>query len=483
MMKLDLDTATRGDLWQQVVGEMERYHDQISEVRVAPVLDIGSIRDRLSAFDFERGMPPSEAVCFAVNGMWRDQVHTPHPRYFGLFNPAPTSMGIAGDALVAAFNPQIAAWSHSPFASEVERHLILALGRRFGYPGDAIDGVFASGGAEANHTAVLCALTHASPRFAREGVRAMASSPLLYVSALSHDSVLKAARLCGLGTDAVRIVAVDSRLRLAPETVGAAMERDRAAGNAPIMLVATAGSTSAGVIDDIAGLGAIARRHGAWFHVDAAWGGMAALLPELYSLLDGIGQADSITFDAHKSLSTPMGAGIFLTRHPDILEHTFRVNADYMPRDGASQAGNMIDPFAHSMQWSRRFTGLKLFLSLAVAGWEGYAGALRHQVAMGERLCRQARADGWKVVNDTPLPLALLTDGGGVDAAAVAQAVVASGEAWVSSVRLPSGAAAIRACITNYRTQPADVDALIASLGRARAALGSASGGAQRTRA
>ncbi|HEY7855303.1 MAG TPA: aminotransferase class V-fold PLP-dependent enzyme, partial [Terriglobales bacterium] len=347
------------------------------------------------------------------------------------------------------------------------------------YPDGAIDGVFASGGAEANHTAVLCALTHSAPGFAREGVRALGASPLIYVSAFSHDSVLKAARLCGLGTDAVRIIAVDAKLRLAPAAVAAAMERDRAAGSRPVMLVVTAGSTSAGVVDDIAGLVAVAARHGVWFHVDAAWGGMAALLPELRPLLAGIERADSITFDAHKSLSTPMGAGIFLTRHPDILERTFRVSADYMPRDGAKITEHAIDPFAHSMQWSRRFTGLKLFLSLAVAGWEGYAAALRHQVAMGERLRKRARADGWQIVNDTPLPLALLTDAGGKDAAAVAQAVVASGEAWVSSVRLPAGETAIRACITNYRTQTADVDALIASLGRARAALGSAYGGAR----
>src|SRR5207344_2531572 len=114
---------------------------------------------------------PLAALDFAVNGLWKHQVHTPHPRYYGLFNPAPSTMGIAADTLVAAFNPQIAAWSHSPFAAEVERHLVRAFGARLGYA--ETDGVFCSGGAEANHTALLAALGSTFPAFGERGVRAL----------------------------------------------------------------------------------------------------------------------------------------------------------------------------------------------------------------------------------------------------------------------------------------------------------------------
>jgi len=195
-------------------------------------------------------------------------------------------------------------------------------------------------------------------------------------------------------------------------------------------------------------------------------------VPELRPVLEGISRASSVTFDAHKWLSVPMGAGMYITRHPGILERTFRVAAGYMPREGAALP--VADPYAHSMQWSRRFIGLKLFLSLAVAGWEGYAEAIRHQTAMGERLRERLREEGWEVVNETPLPVVCFVDRGAAGRSAaflegVAADVVASGEAWISTAVLGEVGPALRACITNYRTAPEDVDALVAVLGRARA--------------
>jgi len=240
----------------------------------------------------------------------------------------------------------------------------------------------------------------------------------------------------------------------------------------PFLAVATAGTTGAGAVDPVAEVVDLCAREGLWAHVDAAWGGAAALLPELFPLLEGTGRADSVTVDAHKWLSVPMGAGVFLTRHPDVLERTFRVAATYMPRE--AEGLDVHDPFAHSMQWSRRFIGLKVFLSLAVAGLDGYAAAMRHMVAMGEELRAALAAAGFLLVNRTPLPLVCFVEGDdpeGRHAPALAQAVVASGRAWVSSVALPGGRAAVRACITNFRTTEADVRALVSALSAARAAV------------
>ncbi|MGN6592362.1 MAG: pyridoxal phosphate-dependent decarboxylase family protein [Terriglobales bacterium] len=497
---LALDPDVRLQLWQKLSTEIERYLRLIPTAPVAPALDPAALRALLAPFDFAQPLAPAEALQFAVEGLWRHQVHTPHPRYFGLFNPAPTTMGVAADALVAAFNPQIAAWSHSPFAAEVERHLVLALAVKFGYDPASSDGVFTSGGAEANHTALLCALTHTFPEYAAGGARALPQPPTVYVSSLSHHSVVKAARLCGLGTDAVRVLPADSSLRLDPAAVAAAIRRDRAAGFRPLLLVSTLGATGTGTMDPIAALADLAAAERLWLHADAAWGGMAALVPELRPAIAGIERADSITFDAHKSLSVPMAAGMFLTRHPAILERTFRVGEDYMPRDaeflrspgqgpegprsGASTSGMagearqgpapINDPFAHSMQWSRRFIGLKLFLSLAVAGWQGYEEVLRHQTEMGQELRRAAMAEGWQVVNDTPLPLVCLALRPGGDppevTAAIVRHAVASGKVWVSAAALPGPRAAVRCCITNFRTQPQDLAALLETLREARQA-------------
>lgn len=464
---LQLAEETRRQLWDSLLHEVEAYTRNVHQLPVSPELDATAIRNYLTQFDFDEPLEAVEAVRNAAAALTKWQVHTPHPRYFGLFNPAPTTMGIAADALVAAFNPQIAAWSHSPFAAEVENHLIRALGEKFGYPSEAVDGTFCSGGMEANHTAVLCALTRHFPEFPERGLRAAVRQPVLYASAESHHSFLKAARLTGLGMEAVRMIEADETLRMPADRVRAAIAADRAAGFEPFLIVATAGTTSAGVVDPLADLASLSESEGLWFHTDAAWGGAAALLPELRHILNGLERSDSITFDAHKWLSVPMGAALFLTRHREILTDTFRVPTAYMPKEAAGM--DVVDPHLHSMQWSRRFIGLKVFLSLLVAGWDGYRTAIRHQTAMGDLLRRELLADGWTVVNQTPLPVVCFADPGGEAERqrAIALRVVQSGEAWISST-IVGGKTVIRACITHYGTTPEDVQALVSSLRRAR---------------
>jgi glutamate/tyrosine decarboxylase-like PLP-dependent enzyme len=328
---------------------------------------------------------------------------------------------------------------------------------------------------EANHTAVLTALVRQFPEFSRRGARALAAQPVLYVSTEAHHSLLKAARLCGLGTDAVHEIPVEESLRMDPEVLASRIAQDRGQGFAPFMAVATAGTTNAGVIDPLAAIAEVAAREKLWLHVDAAWGGAAALVPELRPLLDGIERADSITFDAHKWLSVPMGAGIYLTRHTDILDRTFRTAVTYMPREAAEL--DVVDPCMHSIQWSRRAIGLKVFLSLAVAGWEGYAAAIRHMVAMGVLLREQLEASSWQVINQTPLPLCCFVDSRHAEGRsadylhALAMKVVGSGKAWISTTRLAGSVPVLRACITNYRTSTDDIAALMDALEEARRQL------------
>jgi glutamate/tyrosine decarboxylase-like PLP-dependent enzyme len=291
---------------------------------------------------------------------------------------------------------------------------------------------------------------------------------VVYVSTEAHHSFLKAARVSGIGTQAVSSVPVDERLGMDVAALEKAIAKDRRDGRLPVMLVATAGTTSAGAIDPLPALASIAQAHNLWFHVDAAWGGAAVLVPELRPFLDGCKHADSITFDAHKWLSVPMGAGIFLTRHPDVLLRAFQVVNTYMPKDARGLP--VIDPYSHSLQWSRRFIGLKVFLSLAVAGWSGYEEAIRHQTEMGELLRVALRKGGWRIINDTPLPVVCFTDPGGEDAPHLQQIVaevLRRGEAWISTTVI-GGKPVIRACITNYATSEREVQALVASLEKAR---------------
>lgn len=465
-----LSAPVRARLWKRVISAIEDYACNVEHGRVTPELAPQKIRSLLEPFDFAQSRDPVATADFLIRSLRQFQTHTPHPRYYGLFNPAPATMGIAADTIAAAFNPQLAAWSHSPLAIEIERHLIRAFGRRFGQK--RMDGTFCSGGAEANHTALLTALAHSFPEFAARGLRAVARQPVLYVSDEGHHSFHKAARLCGLGTDAVHEIPVNRDRRMDIHALAATIASDRRRGFAPFMAVATAGTTNAGAIDAIPQIADVAAREKIWLHVDAAWGGAAALTPEMRPLLRGVERADSIAFDAHKWLSVPMGAGIYMTPHPEILDKTFRVGAPYMPKEAAGLG--VIEPCLRSIQWSRRAIGLKVFLSLSVAGWDGYAAAIRHMIRMGNALRRELRGGGWKLVNRTPLPLVCFVDGTyrkGREADfldKVALEVVRSGEAWISTTRLSGRTPVLRACITNYRTSFADIRALVRSLAKAR---------------
>ena len=467
-----LDEPQRRAVWERVAAAIEAHVDGVNALPVAPRLDPFALRALVADVDFARPLPAARVLDLVIDGLQRHQVHTTHPGYYGLFNPCPSTLSVAGDALVAAFNPQIAAWSHSPFAAEVESHLLRAFAVRFGYPAGASDGVFCSGGAEANHTALLCALGTAFPAALEDGVRGLDRQPLLYVSAEAHHSFLKAARVSGLGMGAVRTVPVDEHLQMDVASLTRLIDEDRRKGHAPFLLVATAGTTGAGAIDPTGALAAVAAREKLWLHVDAAWGGALVAAPELLPLLGGVARADSITVDAHKWLSVPMGAGMFLTRHPLVLERTFRVAAGYMPRD--AEGLPIVDPYAHSLQWSRRAIGMKLFVSLAAAGWDGYAEVVRGMTALGRVLRARLAEAGWRAVNHTPLPLVCFVDARHPEGERlphlqkIAEAVLASGRAWINAVALGTGQAALRACITNHRTTVADVDALVEALAQAR---------------
>lgn len=390
-------------------------------------------------------------------------VHTMHPGYFGLFNPTAIFPGIVADLITAHLNPQLAVWSHAPVAVEIERRVIAELSERFGWPVGETGGHFTSGGAEANHSALLLALTKAEPGFANGGARAFVRAPCMYASADSHLAWMKIAHAVGIGRTALRLIQTDGQGRMDPVHLRATIASDIAAGHRPAFIAATAGTTNAGMIDPLEACVAIARDYRLWLHVDAAWGGALAMLPEGRAALAGIESADSITVDAHKWLSVPMGAGMLLCRHTGVLSDTFRVAASYMP------AGlDSIDPYTHSMQWSRRFIGLKLFLSLATLGWAGYRSLIQHSLAMSAQLRTRLAASGWTMANNSPLSVVCFTHpSGSLDLEAIAARVVADGRAWLSTAQF-EGRKVLRACITSHRTSMLQLEQLVRALQEAR---------------
>lgn len=437
------------------------------EARVGGSVDGIDLGARLQAYDFEGAVPMQTLVADMFDLLGTHAIRSDHPRYFGLFNPPALPAAIAGDLIAATVNPQLAVRSHAPAAIEIERKLLRLFGTRIGWEADEVSGAFTSGGSEANHTALLAALARRYPEWPERGLRGIKVRPAIYVSAQAHLAWIKIARSAGLGSDAVRLVPTRDGMRLDGETLEKFVTAE--VGFDPVLVVATAGTTAHGAIDDLPGIAAVASRLGAHLHVDAAWAGGALLADEVRALLPGIEKADSVTIDPHKWLCVPMGAGMYLSRDWAPLETAFGVSTGYMPSASREQR----DPYIHSLQWSRRFIGLKLFVALSNLGVDGYAEMIRHQLTLGRYLRSVLLARGWQVLNDSALPLVCFAPEVAVEQQdagmrAITDQVVTTGKAWLSTVDL-HGRLVIRACITSYETTHADVDALLDLLDEARA--------------
>jgi aromatic-L-amino-acid/L-tryptophan decarboxylase len=429
---------------------------------VAPTLDLDAFRRELDGFDFGAPAPLGRIIGWTLAQLGRGVTQVTNPRYFGLFNPAPTFPAQCADRIVASFNPQLATATTSPAAVEIEAHVIRTVARRAGLPPEST-GHFTSGGAEANYTALICALTRAEPRFTESGARAFAGAPVFYVSRESHLAWFKIAHQAGIGRAAVRLVATDGTGRMDASALAAMIEADRAEGLAPVMIAATAGTTNAGMIDPLAACAETARRFGLWFHVDAAWGGALIASDRFRGRLAGVERAQSVTIDAHKWFAVTMGCGMFFARDPSILSATFQANNDYMPSHHAGR-----DPYLNSVQWSRRFLGLRLFLSLAAAGWEGYARHVEHAIELAALLKAELRARSWTIANDSPVAVVCAEPpAGSADIPILVQRVLASGRAWVSAATFESHPV-VRACITHGETTSEDVVELVEALEAAR---------------
>jgi glutamate/tyrosine decarboxylase-like PLP-dependent enzyme len=425
---------------------------------VAPTLDMQQFRNELQAFDFNEPRPLQEALRWAIERMEHGIVQMSNPRYFGLFNPGANFPAQCADRLAASFNPQLASSASSPVPVALESHVVRAVAQRAGF-GDDASGHFATGGSEANYTALICALTAAHRNFSADGVRAFAGPVRFYTSKDCHIAWLKIAHQAGVGRTALRLIDTDGRGRMDPQALLKAITEDRAAGAVPVMIIATAGTTGACMIDPLHACADIAQQQSLWLHVDAAWGGAALASNRLRRVLDGIERADSITIDAHKWLATTMGCALFISRRADLLSEAFHASTNFMPSSLAA-----VDPYLNSVQWSRRFLGLRLFLALATAGWEGLGAHVERGVEVIERVKERLLASGWRIANDSPLAVLDAVPPAALgEVRPLVRRVVSSGRAWVAPTTF-EGQDVVRICATNGETAIGDVDALVAAL-------------------
>jgi aromatic-L-amino-acid decarboxylase len=457
-------------VWEQVGQEIEDFLGGIRALPVSSSPRPDVVRHAVeSRFDFVEPIPLPDLTRQVIDLLRQYTVHVTHPRYFGLFNPSVSAAGIAGDALVALYNPQLAAWSHSPAANEIERATLRHFARALGLDADASSANFTTGGLEANLSAIVVALTHRFPAYARDGVSGLGAKPVIYVTSESHHSFVKICRIAGLGVDTLREVPATAAFTMDVAALRDIIDLDTRTGRCPFLIVGTAGTTGGGMVDPLPELADIAAASNVWLHIDAAWGGAAVLVPRLRPALRGIERADSITWDAHKWLSVPMGAGMFFCRHADASRRAFDVSTSYMPSGTGEETA---DQYRTTLQWSRRAIGLKLFMSLAEKGSSGLAQQIDHQARIGDALRAKLNGAGWIVVNDTVLPLVCTTHedirSGRCTTGDIVRSIQERGLAWISDVVLGGREKVLRACITSFRTDEGDLDILVEELDRAR---------------
>ena len=438
--------------------ELSDANERVARGPVMPRLDMAKFRQELAGFDFEIPRAPEQVLAWSIRQLEHGTVHMTHPRYFGLFNPAPVAPAQWADRIAGAFNPQLASSGSSPTPVEIEAHVIRAIARRAGLPATAA-GHFTTSGSEANYTALLCALTRVEPRFGADGVRAFSGPVAFYTSRECHPAWLKIAHQAGVGRSSLRLVTTDGQGRMDSQALAEAVARDRRDGVVPVLIVATAGTTGGGMIDPLERCAQIARSNGIWYHVDAAWGGAALASERLRGTLAGIELADSLTIDAHKWFATTMGCGMFVSRDAAILSEAFQVGGDFMP----SSASN-LDPYLNTVQWSRRFLGLRLFLALAVAGWRGYGAHVERAAAVIEQVKLRLVGRGWSALNDSPLAVLCAAPPAELgDVRGIVTGLLESGRAWVARTKF-EGREVVRICATHGQTTLADVDELVSAL-------------------
>ncbi len=448
-------------LIQEMCHNYEMLQDEIAQGSIYPEVDAETIRAHLSSrYDFSRKMTLDEVIDDVEKMLQQWQVQVTHPRYLGLFNPSVTLASVIADTIVAMYNPQLANWRTSPAANEIERHTLAWLIAKYGLPPESIAS-FTSGGTEANLSAVVLALTRAFPGYGENGIQSVGAIPSIYLTTEAHNGYNKIAHVVGIGRKALRTVATDESLRLDVDDLARRVAEDRRSGFLPFMVIGTAGTTAAGVIDPLLEIGQFCREHKLWFHADAAWGGAAIISPVLRRYLAGIETADSITCDAHKWLSVPMGAGMLFCRHPDTIAEAFRVDVTYMPGKGR---GPVVDPLTSSLQWSRRFIGLKLFMTLAECGESGYVAMIEQQARLGQVFRELLIASDWLILNETPLPLVCFTRRG-LDISRFLSLLRERQIAWMTEARV-GDSAVVRACITSFRTTESDLHRVVNEMNR-----------------
>ncbi len=430
--------------------------DYLRDIREYPVLaqpEPGALIDRLPPHGPETGVPMGEILDDFQKLIVPGLTHWNHPRFFAYFSITASGPGILGEMLAATMNVQHMVWKAGPAATELEQVTLGWLREWLKLPPEFF-GMIHDTASTASMHAILAARELAAPETRLTGQHPRL---VMYLSEHTHWSVDKGAIVVGIGRDNLRHIETDSDFRMKPAALEAAIEEDLAAGHKPFCVVPTIGTTATSAADPLRQILAIAKKHGLWVHVDAAYGGPAALVDEYRHLFDGIEEADSMVLNPHKWLFTPVDLSILYTRRPEILRRSMTLAQvpAYLRGGEHDRALNYSD---YSLNLGRRFRSLKLWFVLRYYGREGIVRVLREHMRLAQVLGGLIEEDA-RFELSAPTPFSLVCfryKGSDDDNRALVEKINASGKAFLSSTEL-KGKLVVRWAIGNMGTTEADI--------------------------
>ncbi|HXD18075.1 MAG TPA: aminotransferase class V-fold PLP-dependent enzyme [Vicinamibacterales bacterium] len=473
---LDMTAADFRTAGHRLVDQIAGWLDTLASGRVTHDETPADVREALRA---DRGLPETgvEAQPLldeAAQLLFDHSLFNGHPRFFGYITSSPAPIGALGDLLASAINQNVGAWRLSPMATEIEAQTVRWIAELIAFPAGC-GGLLVSGGNMANFVCFLAARAAKAPEARTSGLRG--ARPLhVYGSTETHTWIQKAADLFGLGTDAIRWIPIDAGQRMDVAALEQQIVTDRNNGGVPFLVVGTAGSVGTGVVDPLQEIAAVCRRHDIWFHVDGAYGAFAARVPGAPEGLRALSDADSVAVDPHKWLYAPVEAGCALVRRPDDLLRAFSYHPSYYHFDH-----EVTNYFEYGPQNSRGFRALKVWLALRHVGSSGYLEMIGDDMRLARRLHAlvqehsefEAMTQHLSITTFRYVPRDLRSTAPTAETEAYLQRlnqelltrIERSGDAFLSTATV-NGRFALRACIVNFRTSLADIEALLPLLAR-----------------
>ena len=452
----------------ELIDWIADYFDGIEELPVLAQIEPGDLKAQLPAAPPEHGEPMREILADVDRLIVPALTHWSHPSFFAYFATSTSAPGIFGELLSAAFDVKSMLWRTSPASTELEEVTLDWLRQMMGLDPGMTGFIYDTASVSSMH-AIAAAREGVEMRIREEGMSGRTDLPLLrvYASEQAHSSIDKGIITLGLGQRSLRKIPVDDQFRMIPDALAAAITEDKRNGIVPFCIVATVGTTSTSSIDPVADLIPIGEEHAMWLHVDAAYGGSAAIVPEMRHILDGCNRADSLVLNPHKWLFTPFDCSVLYCRHLDLLRRAFSLVPEYLRTPEQEKVRSGSD---YGVQLGRRFRALKLWMIIRYFGHEGLAARIREHCRLAQMFASWVDASpDWELM--APIPFALVCfravstarvsgwakveteRGDGLDALneAIMHGVNATGKAFLSHTKL-NDKLTLRLSIGNIRT-------------------------------